>query len=258
MGGRKCPQIRLIYWTLCTRCSSTSCAAEETPVDVDMKRSTPIRPALIQEAQEWEHALNSGDPAARKEFAAWIRRSPEHLQAYLQHVSIDTELTHLDAGGQLDLARLLAQSSSNVVPITSAKPQEYEPRASSRQPSRPYWPAAAAVGAIALLALGLWLRHSLSSRAWTDYVTSTGEQRRIALPDGSSIDLNTQSHLRVRFSAASRDVELVSGEAVFKVQHNASNPFRVHTRNSVVQDMGTEFAVYLHPDLLTTVSVLNG
>jgi transmembrane sensor len=222
---------------------------------IDMRTRTPIRAMLIDEAQNWERALRSGEASARADFAAWIRRSPEHLQAYLQYLSLHKELGGLDAGKQFDLDQLRAQSSGNVVPITTARIQHPAARTAGSR-LRVYGFAALVASVLVILGLVFW--HPRSGRNWMDYATATGEQRRIALSDGSIIELNTQSHVRVAYGTAVREVELVAGEAVFSVQHNAVRPFRVHAHASLIEDLGTEFSIYIRPDSSTTVSVLEG
>jgi len=49
------------------------------------------------------------------------------------------------------------------------------------------------------------------------YTTQVGEQRSIALPDGSLIELNARSSVRVRFTSNERAVELLEGQALFRV-----------------------------------------
>lgn len=221
-----------------------------------MKSHTPIRASLIEEAQDWERALKSGDPAARTGFTAWIRRSPEHVQAFLQLLSLQEELGGLDPEKQFDLRQLLTETSGNVVPITSARVQHDAAQTPVRRISG-YYGLAAALAAV-LLVVGIELWQARSTPRWTDFATVTGEQRRVALPDGSIIELNTQSHVRVAYTEKMRDIELIDGEAVFSVQHNALRLFRVHARGSVIEDLGTEFSVYVRPDLSTTVAVLAG
>src|SRR5438105_1479503 len=46
-------------------------------------------PALGSRSQE-------RGPAERAAFAAWIKRSPQHLEAYLRHLVVETELQQLD------------------------------------------------------------------------------------------------------------------------------------------------------------------
>src|SRR5262249_26608272 len=84
------------------------------------------------------------------------------------------------------------------------------------------------------------------------------EQRGIVLPDGSRIELNTQSHVRVVFREKSREVNLLAGEVLFNVRHDSTRPFRVHVRDKIIEDVGTQFSIYLRPDASTTVSVLDG
>jgi len=47
--------------------------------------------------------------------------------------------------------------------------------------------------------------------------------------------LNTHSHVAIRFTAHTREVRLLDGEALFRVHHDTSRPFRVSTDDAVVQ-----------------------
>lgn len=62
------------------------------------------------------------------------------------------------------------------------------------------------------------------------------------LPDGTKVWLNSSSYLKYpnTFSGRTREVTL-DGEAYFKVNKNAGKPFIVHTGNSSVKVLGTEF-----------------
>ncbi len=77
------------------------------------------------------------------------------------------------------------------------------------------------------------------------------------LQDGSVVNLNTSSRLRVRITNEARELELLEGEALFKVQRDGARPFRVRTPNTVIQAVGTQFNVYSRSGG-TTVSVLEG
>jgi ferric-dicitrate binding protein FerR (iron transport regulator) len=78
-----------------------------------------------------------------------------------------------------------------------------------------------------------------------EYVTGVAEHSSILLPDGSSVALNAQSRLRVRFSASGRDVVLLKGAALFSVAHDTLRPFRVHARGAIFEAVGTDFSIYL-------------
>lgn len=62
------------------------------------------------------------------------------------------------------------------------------------------------------------------------------------LPDGTKVWLNSSSYLKYpnTFAGQTREVTL-DGEAYFKVNKNAKKPFIVHTENSSVKVLGTEF-----------------
>lgn len=59
----------------------------------------------------------------------------------------------------------------------------------------------------------------------SDHATAVGEQARIDLPDGSSVDLDGASALDARFTADARTVTLVSGAAEFDIAADP-RPFR--------------------------------
>lgn len=73
--------------------------------------------------------------------------------------------------------------------------------------------------------------------------TPLGEQRQIALADGSSISLNTATEIEVVFSQDKRVVHLNKGEAYFEVAHAPERPFYVHVGSGVVRVVGTRFNV---------------
>jgi len=77
------------------------------------------------------------------------------------------------------------------------------------------------------------------------------------LPDGSVIDLNSRSRVRVRFAHYQRRVELAEGEALFNVEHDASRPFTVDAGNGQVTVTGTRFDVRRDPDK-TRIAVAQG
>ncbi len=65
------------------------------------------------------------------------------------------------------------------------------------------------------------------------------------LEDGSEIDLNEGTQLRIAYSADVRLVELISGEAHFMVKKDPSRPFVVTALGASVKAVGTAFNVRL-------------
>jgi transmembrane sensor len=75
------------------------------------------------------------------------------------------------------------------------------------------------------------------------YATPVGGHRIIRLADGSTIELNTDTVVKTRSSMDSRNVELVNGEAIFNIRHDAAHPFTLRIENRSIIDLGTKFLV---------------
>jgi transmembrane sensor len=91
------------------------------------------------------------------------------------------------------------------------------------------------------------------------YASEIGEVRRIELPDGSQLALNTDTRATVHFGKSERDVALQRGEALFTVAHDASRPFVVYANDVRVRAVGTAFVVRVdnaRVDILVTEGVV--
>lgn len=104
-----------------------------------------------------------------------------------------------------------------------------------------------------LVAAGGWV--------WLDgrgvYATAIGEQRSVQLADGSSVRLDTDTRIRVRFAGSRRLIELERGQALFDVQHDAGRPFVVEAGQTQVTALGTLFDVRRRGDS-TEVTLVSG
>ncbi|MEJ1963587.1 MAG: FecR domain-containing protein [Gammaproteobacteria bacterium] len=223
---------------------------------------------IYQEACEWLVEFRTGEPdeATRETFHAWLQKSPLHMEAYLDvavnwHSTSSTDLTRF---GSVD--ELIAQAAydPDVVVAHPAARRMMAPAASrdllhaaangatASVPRRRRYALAACVAA-GLLIVGL---AGVISHAPT-YSTGIGEQRSIALRDGSTISLNSRSRIRIDYSAHERGVELLQGQALFHVAKDASRPFIVSAGATQVRAVGTEFDVYRKPTG-TVVTVVEG
>jgi transmembrane sensor len=119
--------------------------------------------------------------------------------------------------------------------------------AASAAPERTHrWLPKAIAATIAAAALFMgW--HLFQQQESSRFQTAIGEQAAVALPDGSSFDLNTNSRVLVDYSKRARVVYLERGEAFFKVAHDPQRPFWVHAGDRWVRAVGTAFNVYLRP-----------
>lgn len=79
----------------------------------------------------------------------------------------------------------------------------------------------------------------------THYETKRGEERSIALADGSRLELNGATALDVTIDAQQRTVVLRRGEAFFDVAHEPDRPFVVTARGSSTRVLGTAFDIDL-------------
>ncbi|WP_024506855.1 FecR domain-containing protein [Bradyrhizobium sp. ARR65] len=161
--------------------------------------------ALRRAAKEWVVHMATAQltPRDRREFEQWRAQSREHAKAYAEALSLWWAL-----GSPLKAAR--------------ARSGRTAPRVSSMRAGPVPGRRAFLAGALSASAagLGIMIAHppldlwpSLSELA-ADYRTGIGEQRRIALADHASIELNTRTSLNIREATASEGhLELISGEA---------------------------------------------
>lgn len=117
---------------------------------------------------------------------------------------------------------------------------------SSNRAHRPWLMMAAAASLLFLIG---WLAQPLLFPAYDTHQTTYGEVKQVELPDGTVVDLNANSTLRVatRPDDGAREVWL-TGEAHFHVMPQQNDnaqaiKFVVHTSNLDVEVLGTTFNV---------------
>ncbi|BFM10765.1 FecR family protein [Simiduia litorea] len=103
--------------------------------------------------------------------------------------------------------------------------------------------AFASVVLVAFLGFGLFNNTPSSDIDTLYYTTEIGEQKNISLPDGSTINLNTNSQIHVQYSDSERKLILDGGEAFFKVASNKARPFVVDVGEGTVTAVGTAFGI---------------
>ncbi len=94
------------------------------------------------------------------------------------------------------------------------------------------------------------------AQAFNTITTPRGGQWSVVLPDGTKVKLDAASSITYPVSFGKvRQVE-IAGQAYFEVVHNASWPFRVTTKDQVIEDIGTAFNVNAYGDEPATKTVL--
>jgi transmembrane sensor len=202
--------------------------------------------------------------ATQHRFRAWLQGFRRRVDETPFSRALKVELTWLDKSQRSQLEAFVPKRDplpANVVAFhqyfPDRTPRPLLPPAESTAPHQPHWhwptARAAAFAALTVAAIGIYLFNSSAS----DYVTGTGESRVIHLDDGSTLTMNTQSRVRVWFTHNLRDLQLLDGEALFTVAHDANRPFRVHVGRTIVEAVGTEFSI-LKNQHGTRVSVVEG
>jgi transmembrane sensor len=219
---------------------------------------------IYHEACEWfvEFRVDEPDETSRRAFHAWLQESPAHMEAYLDVTATWNESASLELQEKWPIATLIAQAACDpdIVVSHPSIPRPLSPAASEERqvstrrfasPKLRLALAACVMLAAFTAALMTWPSSPLS------YATGIGEQRSIVFPDGSTVNLNSRSRIRVRYSPRERAIDLLQGQALFSVAKDAARPFIVNTDSMRVRAVGTEFDVY-RKTRGTTVTVLEG
>ena len=111
----------------------------------------------------------------------------------------------------------------------------------------------AAVALIATLSAGVLTQ--FREPADKVYTTPLGGRMTVKLADGSEIQLNTNSMLRLSSDPTRRQATLERGEAYFAIKHDASNPFVLTVAGHKVIDLGTKFSVHIEGESLEVALV---
>lgn len=204
--------------------------------------TTPIKPSADQykQASYWVSLLHDGDcsPQQHQDFQIWLSRNILNQQAYQEVEAYWQDLGALEA---------IAQE-----PLQAARTSIRQKQTQRRWLSRQYLAIAASV--LLLVIAAPFIQLCLDNG---NYKTAKGEQKHIQLSDGSLIDLNTDTKVRVSYTLFTRKVTMEHGEALFTVIHDADKPFEVAASGGIIRDIGTQFNVYQQADKVS-VTVLEG
>jgi transmembrane sensor len=218
-------------------------------------------PAIIAEASAWFIEFRAGDVDgdARVRFIEWLRRSPEHIHAYLEISGVWADLPSSDPKGKIDIAALIARARGEPDVIALSPDGRRPPSVPSAVKPHALWRsrrAAVALAAVVVLAVASVLLLDLGKFSGS-YSTGIGEQRTVQLLDGSTVELNARSMIQVHLTEHQRDVTLLEGQALFRVAKDKQRPFVVRVGDAQVRAIGTEFDVY-KKQAATVVTVVEG
>jgi transmembrane sensor len=224
--------------------------------DHDNNARDPATTHAMQCAAHWLSVLSDENctDAERRQFLVWLRASGQHVDEFLRLSRLNAHCSRRELWPEMSVAELVAAAkASGEGNVTTLEPvTDFSSVRRSRKPVR--WALAAAAACI-FIVTGLIVGRS----QWLspEYVTALGEQRSITLEDGSVVELNSQSRLRTHFQKELRAIELLEGEAIFRVSKDPHRPFRVRTGVTDIVAVGTAFNVNAS-DARTVVTVLEG
>lgn len=193
-----------------------------------------IAPAIAAQAVQWLVELQGGTPSRQRQDAwqRWRAADPEHERAWQRIESVNQGLRGLNTPSAL--AALDTPSSR------------------SRRDALKLLTLLVIAGGGALA-----VRESdplLALRA--DQSTAVGERRKLTLADGSTLSLNTDSALDIRFDARQRLLHLRQGEMLVEAVDEA-RPLRVETPQGLILLHGGRLAVRLQ-ERRSQVSLFTG
>ncbi|GKS73543.1 FecR family protein [Acidovorax sp. SUPP950] len=195
----------------------------------------------LQQAADWFAVLQGGavSEEERQEWQRWLDTGPRQRVAWDQVLAV----ADVFAGAANPLARQ----------VLERRPAVSRQRRTVRR-ALLVAPAAVLAG-WTLSQFGPW-------RGWgAAYRTDTGEQRAVALSDGSELWLNTATALDVDYSATLRRLVLHRGEVLITSGHDPSSPPRplvVDVAPGRLTALGTRFSVRYQDDGGVSVDVFEG
>lgn len=177
-----------------------------------------LAPDIIAQAADWMMRLSSGrvTDAERAACERWRLRSDAHADAWRLAQSVSSQFGSLPPALAMPvLNRPRRRSLGKLIALLAVVP-----------------------GVLAALRLQ-------EEMQWgADYRTPKGARRNVVLADGSTLTLNSDSAVDVRFDAGQRLLYLRRGEVLVQTAPDATNrPFFVTTAQGRMQALGTRFIV---------------
>lgn len=185
-------------------------------------------------AAEWLAKLDRhSEPDLEAQFKRWRAEDPRHEVVYLRLKAVSLRLERLQS--------LRPPNEGRVDPdflAVSCEPPAPQSKSPLRSPRLGYLLAAGLAGLIA------GATYLVQSHTGDEYFrTGVGGFERVVLTDGSVVELNTNTEIRVSFDKKHRHVELITGEATFDDAHDPRRPFIVEAGADAVRALGTQFDV---------------
>lgn len=185
-------------------------------------------PAAEEQASLWAARLEGAtlEASDRADLDAWLAEKPTHRALLSEYCQFSADL-------------------EQQLPILVAKGEVKMPvPAPTRRRWNLGWLSLAGCGlAAAAVAVALFVNQPTASSQAETLATSVAQRQSFTLSDGTKVELNALTSLRVENTGDERHVRLASGEAFFMVAKDKSRPFIVDTPTGSVRVTGTVFNV---------------
>lgn len=209
----------------------------------------------LREAGEW--LLRIQDPARTDadvdEWLRWCAADAENLAEFEKVQGDWRDLDALKASRRTEPVSGTRRSAD----LPASCRRMPRPKPSVRRASGLRYAAAIAACAGAIGIAAVLIRDRQGAGHAPQQIVATDMNRAATLPDGSRVILHPETILRVDYNSLQRSLDLVAGEAYFKVRHDQAHPFVVQVGDISVSDVGTAFDVRRESDR-TTVTVEEG
>jgi transmembrane sensor len=186
-------------------------------MDMNAETNNSDQDSAGDEAIEWFVRLRAGALSVEEQvaFEAWLAHGQENAAAFEDVLQMYGHLAGMN-------------------PLRRVKPHVY--------PKRRIFAVGLAAFAAASLALFVSF-DEISAYLRSDYYAGVGERKFVTLEDGSRVQLDSKSSIKVQYALAERRLTLLEGEAWFEVAPDPARPFVVEAGGGTVTALGTAFDV---------------
>jgi transmembrane sensor len=198
--------------------------------EIDNVVTLPSPDDIETQAASWLTVLGRADlnESDKADFERWLNSSDRHRAAFNELAALWDDMSVL---------KELDDIAESAIAVSDSRPRFWQ--------SHPFISIAASI-IICVVIMGVFSFPYLSNPEQQDvFITEMGQQRTVELSDGSTLQLNTDSHVEINFSRDQRNIRLISGEVYFDVAKNKRRPFNVYAGGGIVRAVGTAFAVRL-------------
>src|SRR6266853_725122 len=219
-----------------------------------MDASDRRRRAAAEAAEWWVQLQGEASRGEHERYVDWLRESSVHVAEMLRVAQVHGALAQFERWSELATGGS-GDEGGTVVALPVPAP-ETRSSLESPKPLPRRWRLAASIAAMLIVAAGLAAALLFALRGQV-IETQRGERRQVALADGSLVQVDPETRLRVNYESRTRRVILERGRALFHVAKNPERPFLVQADDTTVRAVGTAFAVEQGADAVV-VTVAEG